>query len=141
MTSVAVEPPLCVDLLPPETVEAHVRRLLSATYPPVGNADRRADQRFPFAQLSRLRPVASDGAILGEPASVAVAKHISERGIGFFHPEPMPHRRVAVEIEIPERGEQTFVVELTWCRFTQHGWYESGGRFLTGPSPRAGDTP
>jgi len=29
-----------------------------------------------------------------------------------------------------------FLVDITWCRFTQHGWYDSGGRFLHAvPSP------
>jgi hypothetical protein len=23
-----------------------------------------------------------------------------------------------------------FIIDLSWCRFTKHGWYESGGRFL-----------
>jgi hypothetical protein len=23
-----------------------------------------------------------------------------------------------------------FLIDLTWCRFNRHGWYESGGRFL-----------
>ena len=23
-----------------------------------------------------------------------------------------------------------FLIDLTWCRFTKQGWYESGGRFL-----------
>jgi hypothetical protein len=28
------------------------------------------------------------------------------------------------------------LVDLKWCRFTRHGWYESGGRFLQiVPSP------
>ena len=23
-----------------------------------------------------------------------------------------------------------FLIDVTWCRFTKQGWYESGGRFL-----------
>jgi hypothetical protein len=23
-----------------------------------------------------------------------------------------------------------FLIDIHWCRFTQHGWYDSGGRFL-----------
>jgi hypothetical protein len=22
------------------------------------------------------------------------------------------------------------VLQLTWCRFSRHGWYDNGGRFL-----------
>ena len=29
-----------------------------------------------------------------------------------------------------------FLLEIAWCRFTRHGWYDSGGRFLQAvPSP------
>ena len=29
-----------------------------------------------------------------------------------------------------------FLIDVSWCRFTRHGWYESGGRFLQcAPSP------
>ena len=29
----------------------------------------------------------------------------------------------------------SFLIDLNWCRFTRHGWYESGGRFLDVATP------
>ena len=149
MASVA-EPWVASSSLPDETIAAQVRRLLSATYQPVKGAQRRADQRFPYAKLVLLRPLDAHGEPLDGEPTVAVGKHLSERGIGFYHPGPMPHRLVEAEIDLPNGQSCRFVVELKWCRFTRLGWYESGGRFLAlaascenenGESPVAGITP
>ena len=59
-----------------------------------------------------------------------VGKHLSERGLGFYHPQPLPYRRMIVSLEGPRGDWFGFLIDLTWCRFTRQGWYESGGRFL-----------
>ena len=33
-------------------------------------------------------------------------------------------------LEGPRGAWFAFLIDLKWCRFTRHGWYESGGRFL-----------
>jgi hypothetical protein len=39
-------------------------------------------------------------------------------------------RRVAEDVVVG------LVVELAWCRFSRHGWYDNGGRFIAViPSP------
>ena len=53
----------------------------------------------------------------------------SEHGMGFYHPKPLPYRRMIASVESGGRWIG-FLVDLKWCRFTQQGWYESGGRYL-----------
>ena len=60
--------------------------------------------RYPFPFLVHLTPVGEDGATPGGDSVVVVGKHISERGLGFYHPQPLPHRRMIVSLEGP-RGD------------------------------------
>ncbi len=92
--------------------------------------ERRTDHRYPYPKLIHLTPVGTDGNTSeGEPV-VAAGKHLSERGLGFFHQGPLPHRRMIVSLETDGGGWVGFLIDLTWCRFTKHGWYESGGRLM-----------
>jgi hypothetical protein len=104
---------------------------LLAGYYPTGNAtERRAAQRFPLARLIRLTPVGSDGITPLAEAIVVVGKDVSERGIGFYHRQPLAHRRMVASIETQRGDWLDFLIDIHWCRFTHHGWYDSGGRFL-----------
>ena len=119
-----------------QAIRRQVWSLLAGVYPPNKWAERRADQRFPLPQLIFLNPVGPDGLAPLADSIVVVGKQLSERGLGFFHPLPIPHRRMIVSLEATGHGFIGFLIDITWCRFTQHGWYESGGRFLqTLPSP------
>ena len=121
---------------PDEDVRAQVNRLLVTLFPQGQLAERRRQQRYPFPHLIRLTPVAEDGTTpLGE-SIVVVGKHLSERGLGFYHPKPLAHRRMIASLEAEDGSWIGFLIELTWCRFTRQGWYESGGRFRQAiPSP------
>ena len=33
-------------------------------------------------------------------------------------------------LETPGGDWIGFLIDISWCRFTQHGWYDSGGRLL-----------
>ena len=57
-------------------------------------------------------------------------ENIFQRGLGFYHPQPLPHRRMIASLESGNGHWLGFLIDVTWCRFTKHGWYESGGRFL-----------
>ncbi|MBN2024598.1 MAG: hypothetical protein JW809_17600 [Pirellulales bacterium] len=122
--------------LPEDDVRLTVSGLLATLYPRVDQPERRAEQRFPFPYLVHLTPVGEDDlAPVGETV-VVVGKHLSERGLGFYHPKPLSFRRMIVSIETGNGGWIGLLIDLTWCRFTRQGWYESGGRFLRGvPSP------
>jgi hypothetical protein len=107
-----------------------VQSLLATHYVEGMGVERRRHRRFPFPHLIHLVPLAADGRTPQGAAIVAVAKQLSEGGIGFFHPHPLPYRMVLVVMETADGRRYGLVADLTWCRFTPQGWYESGGRFL-----------
>ena len=104
--------------------------------PQAHHPERRTVQRFPYPNLLYLTPVAADGMTPAGDSIVVVGKHLSERGLGFFYQHPLPNRRMIASMEGKDARWVGFLVDITWCRFTQHGWYDSGGRFLHAvPSP------
>jgi hypothetical protein len=107
-----------------------VRSLLASHFGRTYVTDRRRERRFPFPHLVHLTPLADDGRTPGGPVIVAVGRELSEGGFGFFHPSPLPYRQMIASLEAVDRRWFSFVIDLTWCRFMRHGWYESGGRFL-----------
>lgn len=120
---------------PDEHVRACICGLLSQFQPRPMRVERRSDQRYPFPYLLYLTPVDAEGAPALSDTVVVVGKHISEHGIGFYHTRPLPHRRIFVSFEVGDGSSMSFLTNLTWCRFTKQGWYESGGRFVRAVSP------
>lgn len=119
-----------------DLVRRQVWGLLAGLYPPAKQIERRADQRFPYPHLIYLNPVAADGVTPLAGSVVVVGKHLSEHGLGFYHQQPLPYRRMIASLANHDNRWLGFLIDITWCRFTQHGWYDSGGRFLqTAPSP------
>jgi hypothetical protein len=113
-----------------DEVRTQVWALLSTLYPKVTVVERRRETRYPFPFLIYLTPVGEDGVTPCGESIVVVGKHVSERGLGFYHAKPIAHRRVVASLERPHDGWYAFLLDLRWCRFTRQGWYESGGRFL-----------
>lgn len=111
-------------------VRERIWGLLSNLYPVAPLMNRRSEQRYPFACLAHVTPVGDDGVTPAGPTIIAATKNISEGGISFFHPANLPHRRVLVTFERDDITPVSFLVDVSWCRFTRHGWYESGGRLL-----------
>ena len=111
-------------------IRSAIRGLLASYYPEGLVVERRHERRFPYPHLVYLTPVAADGETpQGEPL-VVVGKHLSEGGLGFFHQHPLACRQALVSMELADGQWYGLAIELTWCRFTRQGWYESGGRFL-----------
>jgi hypothetical protein len=107
-------------------------RLLKALGPEV---DRRQKSRVAAPCLLRLTPLEDlgrgrPGAQAG-PAITVVGKDFCDQGIGFFHEASLPYRFVRLSIDDPHVGRFDIEVQLTRCRFTRLGWYESGGRVLS----------
>lgn len=111
-------------------VRERVWRLLSNLYPVAPLLNRRAEQRYPFACLALVTPVAEECDAAPSAPIVVSTKNISESGVSFFHPATLPYRRVLLKFERDDASSVTFLVDLSWCRFTRQGWYESGGRLL-----------
>jgi hypothetical protein len=104
--------------------------VLSAMYPDAGRSDRRREERFPYPNLIRLTPLADDGVTPLNKTFTVAGKHLSERGLGFYHPKPLPYRWVIASLERSPGEWLAFLLDVSWCRFNALGWYESGGRFV-----------
>lgn len=115
---------------PGDAIRAQVAELLRSLYPQLGVIERRKHHRYPYPQIVHLTPVDESGRASADDTTTAVCKHLSERGLGFFHQQPLPYRRVIASLESPHARWLAFVLDVGWCRFTRHSWYESGGRFL-----------
>jgi hypothetical protein len=113
-----------------ETIRRQVHSLLSGMYPQQPSVERRSSLRFAYPQLLRVTSTLADGHTPGDRKMVVVGKTLSEGGLGFFHEQPLVDRRVIVSLSTPENEPVSFLLDITWCRFTTMGWYESGGRFL-----------
>jgi len=61
--------------------------------------------------------------------------------LGFYHPKPLPHRRMIASFEAGNGNWIAFLIDLNWCRFTRQHWYESGGRFLQSVTPPTHEEP
>ncbi len=115
-----------------EANDVHLRRqvrtVLAGMYPLNVPHARRQEERFPYPRLLQLTPANASGKPEGAEVTV-VGKQLSEHGLGFFHPGPLPHRWVIVQLEVANGKQYSFLLQLLWCRFLREGWYESGGRF------------
>ncbi len=109
---------------------AQVRGLLAGMFPPGTSLERRREQRFPFPRLLQLTPVGADGLQRLGPSFTAAGKQLSESGLSFFHPDPLPFRWVVAALDKGDGRWIGFLLDVDWCRFTRQGWYESGGKFI-----------
>jgi hypothetical protein len=114
-----------------DAIARGVRQALAAAQPLRSGLERRREARHPFPYPIHLTPVTKDGRPDVDRTLVVIGKHLSEHGIDFYHPQPVPFSRVIASLETRERGWVGLLLELTWCRFTRHGWYDNGGRFLS----------
>lgn len=113
-----------------ERIRSQVWSLLRPVLTNNPNAERRREQRYPFPHLITLWPMEPDGETVSGPPITVVGKQLSERGVGFYHPQPIANRLVIVSLEKGDGRTLSFLVDIHRCRFTRQGWYESGGRLL-----------
>ena len=113
-----------------DEIRTQVWGLLTTLYPRNDLVERRRDNRYPFPYLVHMTPVGADGITPEGDSVVVVGKHLSEHGFGFYHQAPLPHRRMIASLESRRGQWLAFLIDLSWCRFTKGGWYESGGKFL-----------
>ena len=113
-------------------LRTRVNGILSAMYPHGHGSgiERRQEIRYPYPHLVYLSPVGADGVSATGESIVVTGKHLTEHGLTIYHPEPLSHRRMIASLEAGRGRWLGVLVDLSWCRFTDRGWYESGGRFL-----------
>ncbi|HOP78700.1 MAG TPA: hypothetical protein PLD05_14515 [Thermogutta sp.] len=117
------------DPQPDNPVAAAIWQVISRIYPNAPQTERRQAPRYAFPYLVQIQPVFEDGVSRYGSPFVVVGKQISELGLGFYHPKPLPSRYGIVSLDAG--GTQiSLLIELLWTQFTHHGWYESGGRFV-----------
>jgi hypothetical protein len=98
--------------------------------------ERRREARYPYPYPLHVTPIAEDGTAAGDDTFVVIGKHLAPHGVDFYSRQPLAYRRVIVSLDCGVEGWIGLLVELTWCRFGRHGWYDNGGRFLAVvPSP------
>jgi hypothetical protein len=103
---------------------------LVARLHPTVTLERRHDDRIAIPVLFRLTPLDSDRLPVTSLSAIVVGKNISRRGLSFFHENPIPHRRALIELTHPGIAPFAAEIDISWCRFTKPGWYESGGRLI-----------
>ena len=113
-----------------DEIRTQVWGVLTTLYPHNDLVERRRDNRYPFPCLIHLTPVGDDGVTPEGKSIVVVGKHLSEHGVGFYHQIPLPQRLMIASVEVKKGHWLGFLIDISWCRFTHGGWYESGGRFL-----------
>ena len=111
-------------------IRAQVHSILSDPSSSPKCLDRRSGQRRAYPYLIHLTPVGDDGLPVRDEAIVAVGKQLSEHGLDFYYREPLPYRRMIASLQIDNGQFIGFLLDLTWCQFSGHGWYANGGRFL-----------
>jgi hypothetical protein len=113
-----------------DSIVAALEHALLATHTIRQGAERRREQRYPYPHPIHLTPLESSGRRGPAESLVVIGKQISMHGVDFYHSEPIPHGRVIASLDAGERGWIGLLLELAWCRFSRHGWYDNGGRFL-----------
>lgn len=92
--------------------------------------DRRHDTQRQLTQLAKLVPL-DDRTEQPTGSEITVTtRNISTGGIGISHKHPLPFKKAAITLTLPDGSRMTVIVRLLWCRFTSAGRYDSGGRFL-----------
>ena len=118
------------------SIASSVCAAMFAVEPARKGSERRKESRHAYPYPIHLTPLDR----VGDPevlrTFVVIGKHLSPHGLDFYFRLPLPERRVIASLDAGREGWIGLLLELTWCRFSRHGWYDNGGRFLAVvPSP------
>jgi len=117
-------------------IASSVRSALFAVDPGRKTTERRRESRYPYPYPIHLTPLDASGQPEVLRTFVVIGKHLSPHGLDFYFRLPLPERRVIASLDCGRDGWIGLLLELAWCRFSRHGWYDNGGRFLAVvPSP------
>jgi hypothetical protein len=113
-----------------DRVAKSVHAALAAIEPHGRVLERRRERRAPYPYPIHLTPFDGYGQPDVERTFVVIGKHLAPHGIDFYCAQPVADRRVIASLDCGRNGWIGLVVELAWCRFSRHGWYDNGGRFV-----------
>jgi hypothetical protein len=116
--------------VPGKNLNQCVFTILGISQPGTSRVERRSEERYPYPKLIYLTPLNKDTPTDAPTKIIVTGKHLSESGLGFYHKTPLPYRRVIASFEQSDGNWLGLIMDITWCRFTKEGWYESGGRFI-----------
>ncbi len=109
------------------SLASDIEALLTLLHPRVALEQ---NDRCAIPILFQLTPLDDERQPIEHEATIVVGKNISRRGISFYHERPISHRRARIELVQPGLGPFAAEIDVSWCRFTKPGWYESGGRLV-----------
>lgn len=111
-------------------LEALLERLVASWHasPPLMHG--RAWHRVRYEKPLILTPMDGERNQLAGKPRLVQGRDVSLGGCSFYHGDPLPCSRVALTFGVSDEDRVTLMVRLTWCRFTQGGIYQSGGKFL-----------
>jgi len=113
-----------------EHLREQVQRLMLAPQQTPPASEKRTDVRIPYPYPVYLQPSDKNGLVQQEKTTIVLGRHLAERGLDFFHKDPLPHRHMIASFQFDHGNWISFVMALNWCRFNRYGWYDTGGRFL-----------
>jgi hypothetical protein len=115
---------------PFDLVAASIQAALAAVEPSRKSSERRRESRHPYPYPVHLTPYAENGRPWVDRTFVVIGKHLSDHGLDFYCRQPLAAKRVIASLDCGRDGWIGLVLELAWCRFGRHGWYDNGGRFV-----------
>jgi hypothetical protein len=145
MTSCTLDPPTLARLSSAslaslsrrdDAISSAVQSALAAVELAPRVVERRRESRYPYPYPVHLTPLDDHGEPEVQRTFVVIGKHLARHGIDFYCGQPIADRRVIASLDCGANGWIGLVLELGWCRFNRHGWYDNGGRFIAiVPSP------
>ena len=90
--------------------------------------ERRGMVRFPIAVPVLVMPLDENYQPVG-PAFEAVTRDLSAGGMALLHTRAVNAKFLALEIEIPQKGRRTMILEVLRCRPSRR-FYEIAGKFV-----------
>lgn len=107
-----------------------VQRVLQAMNTTRSFNENRLESRHAYPYPVHLTPMNAQGEPILEETVIVLGRHLSDHGIDFYHREPLGERRYIASLPVGASDWVGFMLELHWTRFSRHGWYDNGGKFV-----------
>ena len=114
-----------------DRVSAAIHSAIAALDSPRRAVERRREARHPYPYPLHLTPLDESSRPEVDRTFVVIGRHLASHGLDFYSRQPLAERRVIATLDCGSEGWIGLLLELNWCRFSRHGWYENGGRFLS----------